>query len=196
MSLQQQNKMEKVLVAYNNAHDANLHTFFEDCADEVKQSCVNNGHEFTDVCPPNLTEGNVVGKMNEHTTCMLAAHGDAYGVYNDNEDNVVTTRTTNYNLSGKVFYAISCDCAQHLLPQLRSIGVSTFVGYDDKLTVIESDHSFVESAVSGLVSLLNGDSKEAAKQKMFDSYTENMNKAISKDIKRILLHNREHLCFE
>lgn len=188
--------MENILLAYNNAADVPLHAFFENCADEVKQCCVDNGHAYTDVCPPNLTENNVVGKMEGHTICMLASHGDAYGVYNENDADVVSTRTTNYNFNGKIFYAISCGCAQHLLPHLKSIGVSAFVGYDDQLVVVESDSSFVESAISGLISLLNGDSKEVAKQKMYDSYTKNINEATDKNIKRFLLHNREHLCFE
>lgn len=196
MNFQRKNKMENVLIAYNNASDIALHIFFESCADEVRQASFSNGHSWTDVCPPDLNEENVVGQMENFTICMLASHGDAYGIYNEVNEDVVTTRTTNYSLSGKIFYAIACGCAEHLLPHLKAIGLSHFVGYDDVLIVVENNITFVETTVSGLVSLLSGESVEVAKKKMYDLYTESINKATSKEIKRFLLHNREHLCFE
>lgn len=52
--------MESVLIAYNNAPNTELHTFFESCADDAKQFCFDYKHTYTPVCPPNLTEQNVV----------------------------------------------------------------------------------------------------------------------------------------
>ena len=48
--------MGKVLIAYNNDSGTELHDFFESCADEAKQICVDNGIDYTAVCPPDLDE--------------------------------------------------------------------------------------------------------------------------------------------
>lgn len=72
--------MESVLIAYNNAPNTELHTFFESCADDAKQFCFDYKHTYTPVCPPNLTEQNVVVQMDKHTICFVASHGDIDGV--------------------------------------------------------------------------------------------------------------------
>ena len=35
--------MEKILIAYNNDNETELHAFLESCADEAKQFCDDNG---------------------------------------------------------------------------------------------------------------------------------------------------------
>ena len=188
--------MESVLIAYNNDGGTNLHSYFESCADDAKQFCSDNGHSFICVSPPDLTEQNVVTPMSEHTICFIAAHGDNDGVYNDNYNEVVSIHTTNYDFNGKVFYAVSCSCGNNLKSELKRIGLETFVGYDDWLYVIESDTSFKDTVMEGLRSLLSGDSKQIAKQKMIAKYADSINKAADKRTKALLIHNKEHLCFE
>lgn len=188
--------MEPVLIAFDNDPSVELHSFFESCADDAKQFCVDNEHTYTSVCPPNFTTENVVSPMDKYSICFVAAHGDPEGIYNGDNAEVLSVRTTNYNLNGKILYAVSCSCASGLLPELKKIGLSTFVGYNDKLRVDESDTSFQESAMEGLKSLLAGDDKETAKQKMLKKYIENIKKATSLQTKLLLTHNREHLCFE
>lgn len=188
--------MESVLIAYNNAPGTELHTFFESCADDAKQFCIDCHHDFIPVCPPQLTEQNVVAPMDKHTICFVASHGDNSGIYNEDCDYVISTRTTNYNLSGKTLYAVSCMCAEKLMPELKRIGLETFVGYNDNLRVIESEPLFRESIMEGLKAILEGYDKDIAKKRMFDKYTESINNAPSEDVEMLLLHNREHLYFE
>lgn len=188
--------MENILIAYNNAPDSELHFFFESCADDAKQFCVDNHHCFESVCPPGLLESNVTSNIQTFSIFFLASHGDSDGIYNENYDDVVTTRTNNYDFGGKTLYAVSCLCAEKLMPELKRNGLDTFVGYDDHLRIVEGEPMFRESAMEGLKAILEGADTVSARKRMFDKYTECINKAENDDIKMYLLHNREHLCFE
>ena len=95
--------MGKVLIAYNNDSGTVLHDFLESCADEAKQICADNGIEYSSVCPTDLNEKSVVGVMPDHNLCFIAAHGDAGGIYNEDDEAVVSTHTTNYNFKGIFF---------------------------------------------------------------------------------------------
>lgn len=188
--------MQKLLIAYNNDRTENLHGFFEDCADNAKQLCADNNNQFFSVFPPNLEEKNVCPAIKDYTICFIAAHGDADGVYNSDYKDVVSVRTTNYEFMGKIFYAISCSCGQNLRQKLKLLGLKLFVGYDDKLFVIESESSFRDSAMEGLKALLEGETEQKAYDRMYAKYTDHIINAPSKHIKKLLLHNREHLLFE
>lgn len=188
--------MEQVLIAFNNDNTTTLHSFFEDCADDIKQHCVERGHQYTPLSPPELVDANINSLMGTHSVCMVAAHGDADGIYNQDYNDIVSTKTTNYNFTGKIFYAVSCNCGINLCPELKRIGAKLFVGYDDTLYIIEGEESFRESALSGLKSILDGDSIEQAKVKMYNKYTSYIESATDKNTKKFLVHNREHLCFE
>lgn len=187
--------MEQVLIAFDNDNKTQAHSFFEDCADDIKQHCIDCRHQYTPISPPNLVKDRVIPLMEAHSICMMAAHGNADGIHNQEFVDVVSTRTTNYNFSGKIFYAVSCYCGINLCPELKRIGLKLFVGYDDTLYIQESNELFRESALSGLKSLLNGDSIDEAKEKMFNEYTRCIKNASNKITKKLLLHNREHLCF-
>lgn len=188
--------MESVLIAYNNSPEIELHSFFEACADDAKQFCYDNQHVYVSVCPPDLIVQNVVDSMNKHTICFVASHGDSNGIYNEDSCDIVSTRTTNYNLANKILYAVSCNCADNLMPKLKQIGLNTFIGYDDSLRIVENEPMFRESVMEGLKAILEGDDIQIAKKRMLDKYTENINNAPSEDIEMLLVHNREHLCFE
>ena len=105
--------MGKVLIAYNNDSGTVLHDFLESCADEAKQICADNGIDYSSVCPPDLNEQSVVGAMPDHHLCFIAAHGDVDGIYNEDDEAIVSTRTTNYNFKGKGLYSVACLCAQN-----------------------------------------------------------------------------------
>ena len=51
--------MEQVLIAFNNDNTTTLHSFFEDCADDIKQHCVERGHQYTPLSPPELVDANI-----------------------------------------------------------------------------------------------------------------------------------------
>lgn len=189
--------MSKALIAYNNDSGTVLHDFFESCADEAKQICADNSVEFTSVCPPQLNEQNVVGAMSGHQICIAAGHGDADGIYNENEEAVVSTHTTNYNLSGKGFYSVACSCAQNLYPHLKTIGVQLFVGYRDTVRVKGGLEPFIVCAMSGLKSFLSGDNAKIAKEKMFSTYDEQI-AALDADSweAKFMVHNKEALVFD
>lgn len=190
--------MSKILIAYNNDCETMLHDFFESCADEAKQICTDNNIVFSSAYPPRLNEQSVVGEMQNHCFCFFAAHGDADGIYNENYEDVVSVRTTNYNFKDKGFYSIACHCAQNLHPRLRMIGLRLFVGYNDNFHV-RGDHTpFISSAMAGLKSFLRGDTVKMAKEKMVEEFDSQIELLDTTDPMAAieLMHNKEHLVFE
>ena len=190
--------MGKVLIAYNNDSGDDLHDFFESCADEAKQICVDKGIDYTAVCPPNLDEQSVVGVMLDHHLCFIAAHGDADGIYNQDDEAIVSTRTTNYNFKGKGLYSVACLCAQNLHPHLKALGLRFFVGYNDTFNVRGEHAPFVNSAMAGLQSFLSGESADVTKEKMLTTYDEQIVALDATDHMAAieLVHNKEALVFE
>ena len=190
--------MGKVLIAYNNDSGTVLHDFLESCADEAKQICANNGIDYSSVCPPNLNEQGVVGVMQDHHLCFIAAHGDVDGVYNEDDEAIVSTRTTNYNFKGKGLYSVACLCAQNLHPHLKALGLRFFVGYNDTFNVRGEREPFVISAMAGLKSFLSGENADVAKEKMLTTYDEQI---VALDVTDPmaaieLVHNKEALVFD
>lgn len=190
--------MAKVLIAYNNHYETVLHDFFESCADEAKQICVDNNIDFSSVYPPNMNENNVIGAMPFHHLCVIAAHGDIDGIYNEEDEDIVTIHTTNYNFSEKGFYSIACSCAQKLYPHLKDLGLLFFVGYNDALKVRGEQEPFVTCAMAGLRNFLSGDTLKVAKEKMLDEFDRQIAVLDQTDpmaaIK--LHHDKEALVFE
>lgn len=189
--------MDKVLIAYNNDSATVLHDFFESCADEAKQICVDNGIGYSSVCPPDLNEQDVIGVIPEHRLCFFAGHGDAEGVYNDKDEAVVSIHTTNYNFKDKGFYSVACSCARQLCPHLMSLGLQLFVGYNDTFNVRGEHESFIACAMSGLKSFLGGDTLREAKGKMMDTYDSQIAALDDTDPMAAveLFHNKEVLVF-
>ena len=190
--------MGKVLIAYNNDSGTVLHDFLESCADEAKQICADNGIDFSSACPPDLNEQSVVGVLPDHHLCFIAAHGDVDGIYNEDDEAIVSTRTTNYNFKGKGLYSVACLCAQNLHPHLKALGLRFFVGYNDTFNVRGEREPFVISAMAGLKSFLSGENADVAKEKMLTTYDEQI---VALDVTDPmaaieLVHNKEALVFD
>ena len=186
------------MIAYNNDSGTVLHDFLESCADEAKQICADNGIDYTAVCPPDLDEESVVGVMPDHHLCFIAAHGDADGIYNQDGEAIVSTRTTNYNFKGKGLYSVACLCAQNLHPHLKALGLRFFVGYNDTFNVRGEHAPFINSAMAGLKSFLSGKSADVAKEKMLTTYDEQIVALDATDPMAAieLVHNKEALVFD
>lgn len=97
-----------VLIAYNNNSSTVLHGFMELCADEAKQICIDNAIEYSSVCPSDLNEQSVIGVMPNHLLCSLVGHGDADGIYCEDDEAIVSTSTANFNINGKGLYTVVC----------------------------------------------------------------------------------------
>ncbi len=190
--------MGKVFIAYDNDSGTVLHDFLESCADEAKQICVDNGIDYTVVCPPDLDEQSVVGVIPGHNLCFIAAHGDANGIYNQCNEAIVSTRTNNYNFKNKGLYSVACSCAQNLHPHLKTLGLRFFVGYNDTFNVRGQYAPFINSAMAGLKSFLSGESADVAKEKMLTTYDEQIVALDATDPMAAieLVHNKEALIFD
>ena len=192
--------MAKVLIAYNNAPNINLHNFFQSCADDVRQYCADNNIGYIPLFPPKFTETEVSGGMLDCQICFVAAHGDANGIYNDEEEDVISTKTTNYNFNGKGLYCVVCSCAQNLMSELQRIGIKIFVGYNDAFGLDGNLEIFKDCALEGIRQLLSGKNVAEAKRLMLQKYDECIDAANQNtdlwSTRDILLDNREHLVFE
>lgn len=145
-----------------------------------------------------MDEQSVVGVMPDHHLCFIAAHGDADGIYNQDGEAIVSTRTTNYNFKGKGLYSVACLCAQNLHPHLKALGLRFFVGYNDTFNVRGEHAPFVNSAMAGLKSFLSGESADVTKEKMLTTYDEQIVALDATDPMAAieLVHNKEALVFE
>lgn len=188
--------MAGILIAYDNR--SNLSDFFQGCADEARQACVDNGILYDLKFPPNLTEREVIGVMPNYQLCFIAAHGDRDAIYNEQIQEVISTTTINYNFNGKGLYCIACSCAQNLHFHLQRIGLELFVGYNQEFKTKGDISPFIESAMSGLKSILSGDNFEAAKQKMLSSFDEQIKLLGETDpmAAALLLDNKEAIVFQ
>lgn len=190
--------MKSVLIAYNNNRTSELSDFFEACADAAKQACCDHQINYYSVCPPNLNETNVVESMRDNQLCFIAVHGNSDALYNELNQEVVSVDTKSKNFDNKGFYSVACSCANNLHPHLRTQGVKLFVGYNNNFVTRGDIEPFVDSAMSGLVSLLSGDDIELAKRKMYENFDDQINllKRVDVVAASLLLRNKESLVFE
>lgn len=190
--------MRDILVAYNSRPDDQAHSFFQSCADEVRQACVNLGCGCSIKTREELTEQVIMESMASHSLCVFAAHGSSDSIVNENDDEVISTRTTNYVFKGKGLYAISCSCALSLLPELNRIGISIFVGYQDDFRICGDEGVFVNCALSGFRSFTEGKSFGEAQLDMLASFDEAIRNADNNSNpfeKMFLLRDKESLVF-
>ena len=190
--------MNSVLLAFNSRPDDSSHSFFQSCADEARQMCLDASIPCTSKTGDDLTEQEILLSMESHALCIVASHGSFDSIVDENGNDVISTRTTNYAFSGKGLYAISCWCAQSLMPDLFRIGLSFFVGYEDEIRFSGDDSVFVDCALSGLRSFVSGRCVEQAKEDMLSSFDEAIKKAEESSNpfeKMFLLHDKESLVF-
>lgn len=190
--------MSDILIAYNSRPDDDAHNFFQSCADEARQACTDLGRRCSMKTKDELTEQVIMQSMISHSLCVFAAHGSSDSIVNEDDDEVISTRTTNYVFKGKGLYAISCSCASSLLPELSRIGISIFVGYDDDFRFSGDGDVFVNCALSGFRSFAEGKSFEQAQLDMLASFDEAIRNAEFSSNpfeKMFLLRDKESLVF-
>lgn len=190
--------MSSILIAFNSSSNDSSHSFFQSCADEARQLCADTNIPCTSKTGDDLEEQSFMQAMESHSLCIFASHGSCDSIVDENGNDVISTRTTNYTFSGKGLYAISCWCAQSLMPELCRIGLSFFVGYDDEIRFSGDESVFVDCALSGLRSFIGGKSLVLAKEDMLSSFDEAIEKAGESQNpfeKMFLLQDKESLVF-
>lgn len=190
--------MNNVLVAFNSRPDDAACSFFQGCADEARQICFDLRIPITSKTGEGFTEQNIMDAMSSHSFCIFAAHGSPDSIVNENGDEVISIRTTNYALKGKGLYAISCSCGLCLMPELRRIGIEMFTGYKDDFMFSGDESVFVNCALSGFRSFLQGNSLDQVKNDMYAAFDEAIQNAENSEdvfIKMYLLHDKEALVF-
>ena len=191
-------QMNSILIAFNSFPGDPSHGFFQSCADDARQLCADFGIPFTSKTGDDLAEQGIMQAMESLALCIFASHGSCDSIVDENGEDVISTRTTNYAFNGKGLYAISCWCAQSLMPELCRIGLSLFVGYDDEIRFSGDESVFVDCALSGLRSFVEGKRFDLAKADMLSSFDEAIKKAGESSNpfeKMFLLHDKESLVF-
>lgn len=193
--------MSSVLIAYNNDCNTELHHFFESCSDEAKQACLDNKITFESVCPPNLNADKVCGKMESNSLCVIVSHGINGEIINENNEEVISIHTTNYNFANKGLYALACYSGLDLKDELIRIGIKFFVGYSDSWMIGTDKELFLKCALQGLKDFLSGKSKKDAKECMISTYKNTIKDMPSNSFednfqKMLMINNLESLVFE
>ena len=190
--------MNNILIAFNSCPEDSSHSFFQSCADEARQLCADASIPYTSKTGDDLAEQGIMQSMESHSLCIFASHGSCDSIVDENGNEVISTRTTNYAFSRKGLYAISCWCAQSLMPELCRIGLLLFVGYEDEIRFSGDESVFVDCALSGLRSFVGGKRFDLAKAEMLSSFDEAIKKAGESPNpfeKMLLLHDKESLVF-
>lgn len=162
--------MGKVLIAYNDDASENSRQFFDGCATDIRNYCIGKSFDYDLLTPPNLTEAQFMDKAQDSHICYVVSHGRPDSVVNEEGEEFVSTRTTNYNLNGKCFFAVSCYCAQDLKDELFRIGLKLFVGYRDKYTEFPEYDEFMHSANYGLKVFIDGQNVAQMKDSIYAEY--------------------------
>ncbi len=190
--------MEKILIAYNDDVSENSRQFFDCCATDIRNYCLERSFNYDLLTPPNLTESQFMKMAQDSQICYVASHGRPDSVVNEEDVEFVSTKTTNYSLSGKCFFTVSCYCAQNLKDELIRIGLKLFVGYRDKYTEFPEYNEFMQSANYGLKVFIDGLSVAQMKDSIYAEYDrlfDELNKK-SAMVADALLDNKESLVIE
>lgn len=187
--------MTDILIAYNSYYADHAHNLYESCADKARQIAYDHQKSFTLLTTPDFTTDHVMTNIADHHVCVIAAHGDADGIYNENGDDVISIHTTNYNCAGKGIYSISCSSAVNLCKHLIQIGAKFFIGYNRPFRFSGAE-PYAEIAMSGLNTLLNGNDLESVRQEMLNKYDAMIAESDPHSVvKLFLVHNKESLVF-
>ena len=195
------NKMSnkvKVLIAYNNDISESSRQFFDNCATDIRNYCIEKGFEYQILIPPHLVEQKLMETVLDSQICYIASHGRPDGIENEKKDDIISTQTTNYNLNGKALFAVSCYCAQILKDELMRIGLKLFVGYKSEYVEFPGYDEFHTTANSGVKIFIEGATVSEMRAAMYKSYDECLDLLYSESpiVADGLLDNRENLIIE
>lgn len=189
--------MIKALIAYNDDVSETNRNNFEEYATDVRNFCIENEIDWELLTPPNLTNEAFMKLANESQVCYISAHGSPVSIDNERKNHIISTRTTNYNLCGKMLYAVSCHCALQLKDELMRIGLKIFVGYRS-IIVFTGYEEFLTCFNSGIKALIKGCTVAEMRKLMKDEYDKQFHKLgqtnpLAADM---LLDNKESLVID
>ncbi len=159
-----------MLIAYNDAPTEELSGFFEFCAEEIDNTCQINNIITTLLTPPQLRYASLASILENHTVCVIAAHGDERSIANEINEDIVSIGTDNRIFRRKLLYAISCSCAKELKNNLEENGLASFWGYSKKFNVWSGYVQYAQCAISGILSLIEGKTIKEAREIMLSEY--------------------------
>lgn len=169
--------MTKVLIAFDDHIENDVRNLFMTCAEAAQKISSSMGVSYTMVDSKNLDEAHVCGGMEDNDVCVIAAHGTKDSIQNNAEEDIISVKTTNYNLEGKYLYTIACLAGQELGEYLVRHNLKLFVGYEKEFRYIEDEDMqlFVQPALAGLQSLLRGDDKDVIKSTIIEAFRSAIN---------------------
>lgn len=170
--------MKKVVIAFSRS-DA----FFRMCADKVKDCSV--GHHLTTIQKDgtNLNMEEVTKSLVSIDAPVVFAvfcHGNRYGYGNDTGTYFIDRRdTTLSRLANDVVYTCACESGCYdMVSDMASKGVKVYWGYNCKFVYFDED-DYAQAAISGLISMLEGNTLKEAKEVLVASMTNYANRQIS-----------------
>lgn len=164
--------MTKVLIAFDNHVENDVRNLFMTCAEVAQKISSSMGASYTMVDSNSLDEAHVCGGMADNDVCVIAAHGTVDSIQNNLNEEIISKKTTNYNLEGKCLYTVACLAGQVLGEFLVRHNLKLFVGYEKEFRFVENEDMqlFAQPALAGLTSLLRGENKDAIKSTIINAY--------------------------
>lgn len=170
--------MEKVVIAFSRS-DA----FFRMCADKVKECSV--GHHITTIQKDgvNLNMEEVTNSLVSNEDPIVFAvfcHGNCYGFGNDDGTYFIDCRDTSlYRLKNDIVYTCACESGNNdMVSNMVSKGVKVYWGYNCKFVYFNED-DYAQAVISGLKSMLEGNTLKDAKEALVSNMTSYANRQIS-----------------
>lgn len=170
--------MEKVVIAFSRSDK-----FYQMCADKFKECSV--GHHITTIQKDgaNLNMEEVTKSLvSEGEPVVFAAfcHGNNYGFCNDDKINFVDCRDDSlYRLVDDIVYTCACwSGSNDIISNMASKGVKVYWGYNCKFVYFNNEE-YAEAAISGLKSMLKGNTLKDAKETLTNSLRQYADQLIS-----------------
>lgn len=183
-----------VYIAFDDA-DESLGHFFQACADEVKQTIVNNKFSYESISANELTKETVNSytiDADEYVFCAFS-HGMDTALLCKNEPYIETNNNV-CNFYSSVFFTFACHTAKGIGQELQDAYVLGYFGYKDEAWVIPAyEDIFVKCATSGLLSFLRGSTLRQSYEDMVGEYDKQIKSGTVNLISSTLLKNKQAL---
>lgn len=187
--------MNKTIYIACDNEDKELGHFFQSCHDRIREVAVAKGFKFESLMSQNLTKE----KVNEHTS---DAEEYVFSAFSHGTDDSLLCGEVDYvksndnvkNFYSSVFYTFACNTANGIGKEFKESYVLGYFGYNNEAWVVPTyEKIFVECAIKGLVSYIEGKTLKEAVADMIKEYDMYLRNRIVNPIYAFLLKDKQAL---
>jgi|GEM_PF-446813 hypothetical protein len=148
-----------IIIAYNDDLNEESKHFFESCADSVRQKAVESSLKYHNLDSTKLFHSEVeraISEINSNFIFSAFSHGAKSALFNHQSEEYVSVTTNNFIFGGSIVYTFACECGCDLRNHFVDLGVASFWGYKENVSICPHVEEFVTCATEGLAALLEG----------------------------------------